>query len=342
MSTFHNRRVVLASRPAGAPKPDDFMLETVEQAAPRAGEVLVKQHWLSIDPYMRMRISAERSYAEPLGIGELMLGGTVGRVAESRHPDFREGDLVAGHGGWQEYALSDGASLMKLDDRFPHASYALSVLGMPGFTAWHGLTTIGEPRTGETVVVAAASGPVGAIVGQIAKAKGCRVIGVAGGTEKCRHVVDELGFDACVDRRAPDFARKLASAAPQGIDVYFENVGGDVFDAVLPLLNDNARIPVCGLIAHYNGVDITGRADRLPQLMRAMLMKRLRVQGFIIADHFGPRFDAFLDEMSGWVANGQVKLREDIVLGLENAPLALIGQLEGENFGKLLVKLADD
>jgi NADPH-dependent curcumin reductase len=342
MSIFHNRRVVLASRPAGAPKSDDFRLEEIGQAAPRDGEVLVKQQWLSIDPYMRMRISAEPSYAEPLGIDELMVGGTVGRVVQSRHPDFREGDLVAGSGGWQEYALSDGSALMKLDDRFPRASYALSVLGMPGFTAWHGLTTIGEPQAGETVVVAAASGPVGAIVGQIAKAKGCRVVGVAGGEEKCRHVVDELGFDACLDRRDPDFARKLALVAPQGIDVYFENVGGNVFDAVLPLLNDHARMPVCGLIAHYNGTDTTGRADRVPQMMRAILMKRLRVQGFIIADHFGPRFDAFLEEMSEWVANGQVKLREDIVVGLENAPRALIGQLEGENFGKLVVKLTND
>lgn len=242
--------------------------------------------------------------------------------------------------GWQDYAVSSGGDLMPLG-QIAHPSYALSVLGMPGFTAYHGLLTIGEPKAGETMVVASASGAVRSVAVQIAKLKGCRTVGVAGGAEKCRYVVDELGFDACIDNTAPDFAQRLAAACPNGIDVYYENVGGAVFDAVLPLLNVDGRVPLCGLIAYYNNRGLPPGPDRVPLLLSTILVKRLRVQGFIISDHYATGYALFLREMSEWVKAGKVKMREDVVDGLEQAPEAFIGLLQGKNFGKVVVKVAD-
>ncbi|MFP2905825.1 NADP-dependent oxidoreductase [Pyxidicoccus sp. 3LFB2] len=335
-----NRRIVLAARPNGAPTPKDFRLEETAVPTPGEGQVLLRTVYLSLDPYMRGRMSEGPSYAPPLELGAVMVGGTVNRVVASRHPKFREGDLVLGSAGWQDYALSDGQDLMPLGDT-AHPSYALSVLGMPGFTAYHGLLNIGEPKPGETVVVASASGAVGAVVGQIARLKGARVVGIAGGAAKCRYVVEELGFDVCLDHRDPRFAQQLAAACPKGIDVYFENVGGAVLDAVLPLLNNGARVPVCGLIAHYNDKELPPGPDRLPLLMRMLLNKRIRAQGFIIIDHYADGFAPFFRDMSAWVSTGKVKLREDFVEGMENAPAALIGLLEGKNFGKVVVRVAD-
>ncbi|HEY5804250.1 MAG TPA: NADP-dependent oxidoreductase [Lysobacter sp.] len=335
-----NRRIVLSARPKGAPTSQDFRLEQLDVPAPEEGQVLLRTLYLSLDPYMRGRMSDAPSYAPPVELGDVMVGGTVNRVVASKHPKFAEGDLVLGGAGWQDYALSDGRDLMRLGDT-AHPSLALSVLGMPGFTAYHGLLNIGEPKAGETVVVAAASGAVGAVVGQIARIKGARVVGIAGGADKCSYVRDELGFDACIDRNDPQFAKQLAQACPDGVDVYFENVGGAVLDAVLPLLNDGARVPVCGLIAHYNDQKLPAGPDRLPLLMGLLLRKRIRAQGFIILDHYADGFAAFYREMSGWVAEGKVKFREDVVEGLEHAPSAFIGMLEGKNFGKLVVHVAD-
>jgi NADPH-dependent curcumin reductase CurA len=277
-----------------------------------------------------------------VAIGEVMVGGTVSRVEVSRHGDFKVGDLVLGYSGWQDYALSFGKGLTSLDPDDPHPSRALGVLGMPGFTAYMGLLDIGRPVAGETLVVAAASGAVGSVVGQIAKVKGCTVVGIAGGEEKCRYVIDELGFDSSVDHRADDLPGRLAASCPKGIDVYFENVGGAVFDAVLPLLNAKARVPVCGLIAAYNATDLPEGPDRLGLLVGTLLRKRIRMQGFIIFDDYGPRWSEFAAAMGAWVREDKVKTREDIVFGLENAPEAFIGQLEGKNFGKRLIRLAHE
>ncbi|AOJ83950.1 hypothetical protein WS86_25445 [Burkholderia savannae] len=336
-----NRRIVLNSRPKGAPTPENFRIETTAVPTPAQGEVLLRTVWLSLDPYMRGRMSDAPSYAPPVEIGGVMVGGTVSRVVSSTVPAFREGDLVLSSAGWQDYALSDGADLMPLAG-IAHPSQALGVLGMPGFTAYFGLLEIGRPKAGETVVVAAASGAVGSVVGQIAKLKGCRVVGIAGGADKCRYVTQTLGFDACVDHRAPDVAEQLAAACPNGIDVYFENVGGAVFDAVLPLLNDRARVPVCGLIAHYNDSALPPGPNRLPLLMSSVLRKRISMQGFIILDHYADVYPAFLKEMGEWVAQGKVQLREDVVDGLEAAPQTLIGLLGGKNFGKVVVRVGPD
>lgn len=336
-----NRALVLQQRPHGAPDADTFRMTETPVPQAQEGQVLLRTLYLSLDPYMRGRISAAKSYAASVELGAVMVGGTVSRVEASRHPDFQVGQLVLGYSGWQDYALSDGAGLNKLDDDPRLASRALGVLGMPGFTAYMGLLDIGQPRPGETVVVAAASGAVGSLVGQIAKIKGARAVGIAGGADKCRYVVDELGFDACIDHRAPDFAAQLAAACPDGIDVYFENVGGAVFDAVLPLLNTKARIPVCGLIADYNATGLPDGPDRLGLLARTILTKRIRMQGFIIFDDYGPRYGEFHDQMRSWLDEGKIKFREDIVEGLENAPQAFIGLLEGKNFGKLIIHVAD-
>ena len=340
MTQSVNRRIVLASRPVGEPVADNFRLETVPQPTPADGQLLLQALYLSIDPYMRGRMSEAKSYAPPVPLGEVMVGGTVSRVVSSQHPDFQAGELVMAYTGWQEYALSDGQGLFKLGD-LAQPSLALGVLGMPGFTAYMGLLDIGQPKPGETVVVAAASGAVGSVVGQIAKLQGCRVVGIAGGARKCDYVVETLGFDACIDHQAPDLAEQLAAACPDGIDVYFENVGGKVFDAVLPLLNPKARVPVCGLIAHYNATGLPEGPDRLPLLTGTLLKQRIRMQGFIIFDDYGPRYPEFLQQMSRWVAEGKIHFCEDIVHGLEAAPAALMGLLKGENFGKLIVKLAD-
>ncbi|MDF3008154.1 MAG: Oxidoreductase, zinc-binding dehydrogenase family [Enterobacter kobei] len=339
-STQRNRRWVLASRPKGAPVADNFRLEEDDVATPGEGQVLLRTLYLSLDPYMRGRMSDAPSYTPPVKIDEVMCGGTVNQVVKSLNPDFSEGDLVLGYSGWQDYEISDGSGLVKLQET-EHPSWALGILGMPGFTAYMGLLDIGQPKSGETLVVAAATGPVGATVGQIGKLKGCRVVGVAGGEEKCRYAVEKLGFDACIDHRADDFAEQLKNACPQGIDIYYENVGGKVFDAVLPLLNSAARVPVCGLISGYNATDLPDGPDRLSLLMGTILKKRLRVQGFIINQDYGHRLDEFRNEMIPWVKEGKIQYREHITDGLENTPEAFIGLLEGKNFGKLVIKVAD-
>jgi len=337
-----NRRLLLASRPQGEPTANNFHLDTAPTPQPAAGQVLLRTVYLSLDPYMRGRMSDAPSYAAPVEVGQVMVGGTVSRVVASQHPGFKTGDWVLGYAGWQDYALSDGSGLRNLGPDQKHPSRLLGVLGMPGFTAYMGLLDIGQPQQGETLVVAAASGAVGSVVGQIGKLKGCRVVGVAGGAEECRYVVEELGFDACIDHRAADFAAQLAAACPQGIDVYYENVGGAVFDAVMPLLNAKARIPVCGIIAHYNATQLPPGPDRLAMLEGLILSKRIRMQGFIIFDDYASGYDDFLQQMSAWVEQGKIKFREDIVDGLENAPQAFIGLLQGKNFGKLVIRVADE
>lgn len=338
MNTKENRRIVLASRPVGEPTTANFRLESTPIPDPDEGQVLLRALYLSLDPYMRGRMSDAKSYAAPVAIDGVMVGATVCRVEVSRHADFAEGELVLAYTGWQDYAVSDGTGLSKLGS-MAQPSLALGVLGMPGFTAYMGLLDIGQPKAGETVVVATASGAVGSVVGQIAKLKGCRVVGIAGGAEKCRYVVEELGFDACIDHRSPDLSSKLAAACPKGIDVYFENVGGAVFEAVLPLLNTGARVPLCGLISQYNAAELPDGKDRLSYLMGQILIRRIKMQGFIIFDDYGDRYPEFFGAMSAWLAEGKIKFREDIVTGLEAAPEAFIGLLKGKNFGKLVVQL---
>jgi NADPH-dependent curcumin reductase CurA len=336
-----NQRVLLASRPDGLPRPENFRIVQEPLPEPAEGQLLLEILYLSLDPYMRGRMDDAKSYAQPVGIGEVMEGGTVARVAASRHAGFAVGELVLSHSGWQRFALSDGANLRKLDPAAAPPSTALGVLGMPGFTAWAGLLQIGQPKPGETVVVAAASGAVGSAVGQIARIHGARAVGIAGGADKCAFVRDQLGFDAVVDHRAPDFAQQLAAACPDGIDVYFENVGGKVWDAVFPLLNDFARVPVCGLIAQYNALPQAGSGpDRLALLMRDVLRKSLSLRGFIQREFAALRPD-FLAQAQQWIADGRLRYREDVVAGLENAPAAFIDLLQGRNFGKLVIKVAE-
>lgn len=337
-----NQRIVLVSRPVGAPTPENFRLEREALPDLAEGQVLLKTLYLSLDPYMRGRMSDAPSYAAPVAIGEVMTGGAVSRVERSLNPKFHEGDLVVGATGWQSHSISDGRALIPVPSGLPSPSMALGVLGMPGMTAYMGLMDIGQPKEGETLVVAAASGAVGSVVGQVARIKGLKVVGVAGGADKCRYVVDELGFDACIDHKRADFAEQLAQACGAGVDIYFENVGGKVFYAVLPLLNPKARIPVCGLIAQYNAQEAPPGPDRMPLLQRTLLTKRVRMQGFIVFDDYGDRHSEFAKAMAPWVRDGKVKFREDVVEGLEQAPEAFIGLLEGRNFGKLVVRVAND
>lgn len=337
-----NQRIVMNSRPIGKPIVDNFRIEELPPSVPNDGQMLLKTLFLSLDPYMRGRMSDAASYATPINVGQTMVGGTVSRVIASRHPGFHNGDLVVGMSGWQRFAISDGSGLLKLDPNMAQPSLALGVLGMPGFTAYMGLLDIGNPQMGETVVVAAASGAVGSVVGQVARLRGCRVVGIAGGAEKCAYVINELGFDACIDHLAADFPLELAAACYEGIDIYFESVGGPVFDAVLPLLKTKARIPVCGLISHYNETALPKGPDRISLLLRTILTKRLTMKGFIIFDDYGDRFEEFQTQMSEWVRDGKVKFRENMIEGLQNAPAAFIGLLEGRNFGKLLVRVADE
>lgn len=337
MSASDNLRIVLASRPTGRPTPDNFRIEHARLPSASEGQVLLRILYLSLDPYMRGRMSAAKSYAAPVEIGQVMEGGTVAEVLESRHSDFKAGDIVLSHSGWQSHAVAGGASLRKLDPAAAPVTTALGVLGMPGFTAYSGLLTIGQPKPGETVVVAAASGPVGSAVGQIARLKGARAVGIAGGEEKCDFVRETFGFDAVVDHRSPRLAEELATACPRGIDIYFENVGGKVWDAVFPLLNGFARVPVCGLVAQYNSSGDFEGPDRFPVVMRQVLSKSLTLRGFIQTE-FAAQRPAFYTEMAGWIATGAVKYKEDIVEGLERAPEAFIGLLEGRNFGKLIVE----
>ena len=345
MTTPVNRRIVLAARPAGRPVPEDFRLETVPVPPPAAGQVLLRTLSLSLDPYMRnLMEEVGPGYAPPIGLGEVLVGGTVSRVVESRHPGWRAGELVLANGGWQDYALSDGQDLVPLGD-ISRPSLALGAAGMPGFTAQVGLLDIGRPRPGETVVVGAATGAVGAMVGQLARRAGARVVGIASGADKVRHLVETLGFDAAVDRRDPHLAERLREAAPAGIDVYFESVGGEVLDAVLPLLNLGARVPVCGFIAHYNeaGKDEVPAPDRRPALLATLLQKRVRMEGFIVLDHYGDglsRFKAFQREMLAAIATGEVRALEHVIDGLELAPRGLIDLLDGRHLGKVVVNVA--
>jgi NADPH-dependent curcumin reductase CurA len=331
------RRIVLASRPQGAPvRPDHFRLEEVPLPTAGSGQVLVRNHYLSLDPYMRGRIEEAKSYASPQPIGETMVGGTVGVVEASQHAGFAPGDTVVGMLGWAEYGLSDGRMLNKVDTRHVPLSAYLGPVGMPGVTAWYGLRQICQPKAGETVLVSAASGAVGSVVGQLAKMLGCRAVGIAGGPEKCAYVRDELGFDACVDHREngdlKSMGRALREAAPNGIDCLFENVGGVGFDAALARMNAFGRIALCGLIAGYEGGDIA------MQNVRMLLVSRLKLQGFIVAEHM-EHWPAALAELGQGVATGRIKYRESIAEGLAAAPEAFVGMLHGRNFGKQLVKL---
>ena len=340
MTAAKARQIVLAARPQGRPKLSDFRLEETVIPTPGAGQVLLRVQYLSLDPYMRGRMDDRKSYATPVPLGGVMQGESVAKVIVSKHPGYSEGDIVLAQTGWRTHALSDRADLRKLDPAVAPVTTGLGVLGMPGFTAYGGLRVIGKPKPGETVVVAAASGPVGSLVGQLAKIAGARAVGIAGGTEKCAYVKDELRFDAAIDHRDSDFAAKLAAACPDGIDVYFENVGGAIWQAVLPLLNKFARVPVSGLIAQYNGVGKGDGTDRLPATMRQILSKSLTVRGFINSDLAAQYYADFLREVGAGIAEGSIRYREDIVDGLENAPEAFIGMLDGRNFGKLIVRVA--
>ncbi len=337
-----NRRIVLASRPNGAPTKENFRFEEVSAPVPKEGEVLLRSIYLSLDPYMRGRMSDAPSYAPPVDIDAVMVGATVCQIEDSRNPDFKTGEWVLGYSGWQLYAVSDGSDLTKLGKNPENPSFALGILGMPGFTAYMGLLDIGKPKPGDTLVVAAATGPVGATVGQIGKNKGCRVVGVAGGPEKCSFAKEVLGFDECLDHKVPDFADRLRDVCPDGIDIYYENVGGKVFDGVLPLLNVGARIPVCGLVSRYNAIKLPDGPDRLSVLMGTILVKRIKVQGFIIFDDYGHRYDEFAQNMAEMLKTGKIHYREQIVHNLESAPEAFIGMLEGQNFGKLVIKIDDN
>jgi NADPH-dependent curcumin reductase len=333
-----NRQILLASRPSGEPSEENFKLVEVDIPMPGFGQMLVRTVYLSLDPYMRGRMHAGPSYAPPVEIGEVMEGRSVCEVIESNAQDFSPGDIIVAGGGWQDYALTGTEGARKIDRSFGPISYALGVLGMPGLTAYTGLLNIGKPVRGETLVVSAASGAVGSVVGQLGKIKGCRVVGIAGGQQKCSFVKEELGFDLCLDHRQPGFAELLKGACPNGIDIYFENVGGPVLDAVLPLMNKFARIPVCGLIAHYNDQKLPPGPNRVPLLMRTILVQRLTVSGFIVLD-YASQFPDFIGDMTAWLREGRVKYREDITDGLENAPRELIQLLKGGNFGKKLIRV---
>lgn len=327
-----NLQVVLASRPTGWAEEANFRFVEAPVAAPGEGEVLVRVDWLSLDPYMRGRMNEGKSYAACVEVGEVMVGGAVGTVTDSRHPRFAAGDKVVGMLGWQRWAVADGKGLMKLPDpRLPETVW-LGAAGAPGITAWMGLAEIGVPKAGETVVVSAASGAVGSVVGQLAKIRGCRAVGIAGGAAKCDYVVRELGFDGCIDYKAGPIDAALKSAAPAGVDVYFDNVGGEILDAVLRRLNNGARIPLCGLISGYNGADIPIRN------VFALLVNRVRLQGFIVSDRMD-LWPGAMQELAGHIAAGRIKYRESIADGLQAAPRAFIGMLKGENFGKQLVKV---
>ena len=330
------QRIVLASRPQGAVTPDNFRLETVELPELQDGQVLVRNHFLSLDPYMRGRMNDSKSYAQPQPLDEVMIGGTVGVVEASKNPSFAVGDAVVGMFGWQEVGVSDGRGIQKVDTRHIPLSAYLGSVGMPGVTAWYGLNKIMHPKPGQTVAVSAASGAVGSVVGQLAKLKGCRVVGFAGGKDKCDYVVNELGFDACIDYKAASDAKELykmlKEATPDGIDSYFENVGGAILDAVLSRMNAFGRIAMCGMIAGYDGQPLPLQN---PQLI---LVARLTIEGFIVSEHMDVWPEA-LRELGGFVAQGKLKFRESVAQGLASAPEAFMGLLKGKNFGKQLVKL---
>ena len=334
------RQIVLASRPSGPPKPENFRLEQFPMPALPPGGLVLKVLYLSLDPYMRGRMDDRKSYAKPVGIGEPITGESVCEVIASDRPGYAVGDIVLAHTGWRTHATWEGPAPRKLDPKLAPITTGLGVLGMPGFTAYSGLTILGKPKAGETVVVAAASGPVGSLVGQLAKMAGARAIGIAGGADKCRYVLDELRFDACIDHRAADFPAQLAAACPKGIDVYFENVGGAIWQAVLPLLNTYARVPVCGLIAQYSATGQDAGPNLLPATMRAILTKSLTLRGFINTEFVAEHYGDFLKLVSAGLKDGRIRYREDITDGFENAPAAFMGMLQGKNFGKALVRVS--
>lgn len=336
-----NRQYILAERPVGMPTDQHLKIRETAMPEPGEGEVLLRTIYMSLDPYMRGRMNDAASYAKSVELGEVMTGQTISQVIKSNSPMLEAGDYVVSQSGWQTHAVADARTLLKLDPTEAPISTGVGVLGMPGFTAYVGLKLFGQPKAGETVVVSAAAGAVGQVVGQIAKLRGCRVVGVAGAPDKCDHVVKEYGFDVCVNYKDDDFEAQLAGACPDGIDVYFENVGGRVFDAVMGLVNDFARIPVCGRIAHYNQSSLPEGPDRLIPFMGQILIKRLMFRGFIQSDHLEHR-DEFRREMAAWVRQGDIRYQEDIVEGFENTISAFQGLLTGKNRGKCLVKVADD
>ncbi|MBI4987649.1 MAG: NADP-dependent oxidoreductase [Rhodocyclales bacterium] len=330
--TETNKQILLASRPTGWVEEANFKLVETPVPAIADGQVLVRNHWLSLDPYMRGRMNDAKSYAASVNIGDVMVGGTAGEVVASKNPKFKAGDKVVGYLGWQLYGVSDGAMLQKVDDRHIPLSAYLGAVGMPGVTAWYGLMDLCQPKAGETVVVTAASGAVGSVVGQLAKMQGCRAVGIAGGAEKCRYVVDELGFDACIDYKAGNLWKDIKEATPKGIDCLFENVGGEIFDTLLGRMNAFSRIALCGLIAQYN-------SEPYPMKnIGSVLINRIKMQGFIVSEHM-ERWPQALQELGQGVASGRIKYRETVAQGLENAPKAFIGLLKGANLGKQLVKL---
>ena len=333
-----NRQILLANRPVGMPKASDFLLNETSIPTPVDGQVLCETLYLSLDPYMRGRMSPSKSYAKPVEINEVMTGGTVGKVIESKDPNLKAGDIVFGYGGWQDYWVHNGKTLKNVDPDIAPISTATGVLGMPGVTAYTGLLNIGKPKKGETVVVASACGPVGSVVGQIAKFKGARSVGIAGSKEKCKYATDKFQFDHCLNHKSREFSEELKQVCPKGIDVYFENVGGKVLDSVLPLLNDFARIPVCGIISAYNSTELPFRPNLIPSLMRSILVKRLTFRGFIVWDFANQEKEA-LQQLAKWIKQGKLHYLEDIVDGLENAPEAFIGLFDGKNFGKLVVRV---
>lgn len=337
MNQESNRRITLKSRPDGYPQPSDFELVEEPIPQPQEGEVLVKAIWLSLDPYMRGRMNDVQSYAPSVQLGSVIVGGVVGRVVESRTPAFAAGDLVEGPLGWQQYATSDGRNLRRVDAGLGPLSTALGILGMPGMTAFFGLLNVCEPKPGDTVVVSAASGAVGQVVGQIAKIMGCRVIGIAGTQDKINYIVSELGFDVGINYKTDDVRASLAGACPLGVDVYFDNVGGDISDAVMENLADFARIAICGQISQYN----LAEPALGPRNVRLLTTHQARMEGFLVFQ-FAARHDQGRQRIAGWIREGKIKYKEDIVYGIENAPTAFIGMMRGENFGKLLVKVSDE
>lgn len=329
-----NKAWTLASFPTGILREDNFKLVESPAPEPKDGEVLVKNIWLSLDPYMRTRLTPAKSYAKGVDIGEVVTGETAGEVIQSKHPDFRVGDTVTAPSGWQLYGCHKGELLTKVDATRAPLSLFLGCVGMPGRTAYFGLKEIGQPKPGETLVVSAASGAVGSVVGQLAKSMGCRVVGIAGGPQKCAYAVDELGFDACVDYKAKNLFKDLQAACPKGVDVYFDNVGGETLDTLLRLMNFRGRIVVCGLISDYNATEPYG-----VKMFRSILFNRLKVQGMIVFDWF-ERYGEANAALLALVLAGKLKYRESVLEGIESAPRGLIGLLKGENFGKQLVKLA--
>ncbi len=336
-----NRRIVLASRPVGMPTEADFRLEEMPVPEPGPGEIMMRADWLSLDPYMRGRMSDAPSYVPPVGIGEVMVGATVGQVVKSNNPAFSKGDWVEGRMGWQDYGIGGPDDMRKIDTGRLPKSLALGVLGMPGTTAYFGLLEVGEAQVGDTVVVSAASGAVGAVVGQIAKASGCRVVGIAGSQEKIDFITNELGFDAGLNYKElgdeKSLGKAIREACPNGVDVYFDNVGGWVTDAVMPNINLRARIVVCGLISQYNLTEV----EMGPRFARHLLVKRAKMQGLIVFD-FIARYPEAISRLTRWAEDGVIKYREDVTEGLENAPAGFLRLMEGKNFGKAVVKIAAD